>query len=254
MKWCKSHRTLRTRSVFSAVVIVIFRLKSLFATLANGDLSRNIAFTTAENAHRVRSVRGHWVRSNSTNFQQCTNVILNRPLERVCLRVLLIISYMTSNICVCWQINLSLLKMFIFPQPIFPPTSCHGQMIDIFFLSGLMSGLHETYALGAERRRLLKRHRTSGPSFNHQERLLAFENSESPVIEKKREVLLRWLTSCLLSSLDQPSVLVLDTAPCHSMLTEESRWSGERPYDWRGVGWWCSLFFSWLYLRPVFEE
>ena len=76
-------------------------------------------------------------------------------------------------------------KNVYFPQPIFPPTSCHGQMIDIFFLSGLMSGLHETYALGAERRRLLKRHRTSGSSYNHQERLLAFDNSESPVIEKK---------------------------------------------------------------------
>ena len=118
MKWCKGHRTLRTRSVFSAVVIAIFRLKSLFATIANGDLSRNIAFTTAENADRVRSVRGPWVRSKSTNVQQCTNVILNRPLERVCLRVLLIISYMTSNICVCWQINLSLVKMFIFPLSI----------------------------------------------------------------------------------------------------------------------------------------
>ena len=145
-------------------------------------------------------------------------------------------------------------KNVYFPQPIFPPTSCHGQMIDIVFLSGLMSGLHETYALGAERRRLLKRHRTSGSSYNHQERLLAFENSESPVIEKKkREVLLRWLTSCLLSSLDQPSVLVLDTAPCHSMLTEESRWSGERPYDWRGVGWWCSFFFMIIFTPSVWR-
>ena len=41
--------------------------------------------------------------------------------------------------------------------------------------------------------------------------------------EMNSELFLRWLTTCLLPALDEPSVLVLDNAPYHSMLTEESR-------------------------------
>ena len=37
------------------------------------------------------------------------------------------------------------------------------------------------------------------------------------------EIFLRWLTSQLLPSLTEPSVLVLDNAPYHSQMTEESR-------------------------------
>ena len=41
--------------------------------------------------------------------------------------------------------------------------------------------------------------------------------------EMNSELFLRWLTTSLLPSLGEPSVLVLDNAPYHSMLTEESR-------------------------------
>ena len=41
--------------------------------------------------------------------------------------------------------------------------------------------------------------------------------------EMNSELFLRWLTSQLLPSLAEPSVLVLDNAPYHSQLTEESR-------------------------------
>ena len=41
--------------------------------------------------------------------------------------------------------------------------------------------------------------------------------------EMNRELFLRWFTTRLLPALDQPSVPVLDNAPYHSMLTEESR-------------------------------
>ena len=41
--------------------------------------------------------------------------------------------------------------------------------------------------------------------------------------EMKGELFLRWLTSQLLPSLDEPSVLVMDNAPYHSQLMDESR-------------------------------
>ena len=41
--------------------------------------------------------------------------------------------------------------------------------------------------------------------------------------EMNSELFLRWLTTQLLPSLPEPSVLVLDNAPYHSLLTEESR-------------------------------
>lgn len=41
--------------------------------------------------------------------------------------------------------------------------------------------------------------------------------------EMNSDLFLRWLTTHLLPALDEPSVLVLDNAPYHSMLTEESR-------------------------------
>lgn len=41
--------------------------------------------------------------------------------------------------------------------------------------------------------------------------------------EMNSELFLRWLTSQLLPSLEEPSVLVLDNAPYHSQLTEDSR-------------------------------
>lgn len=41
--------------------------------------------------------------------------------------------------------------------------------------------------------------------------------------EMNGELFMRWLTTCLLPSLNEPSVLVLDNAPYHGILTEESR-------------------------------
>ena len=41
--------------------------------------------------------------------------------------------------------------------------------------------------------------------------------------EMNSDLFLRWLSTRLLPALDRPSVLVLDNAPYHSMLTEESR-------------------------------
>ena len=41
--------------------------------------------------------------------------------------------------------------------------------------------------------------------------------------EMNSDLFVRWLTSCLLPSLNEPSALVLDNAPYHSVLTEESR-------------------------------
>ena len=41
--------------------------------------------------------------------------------------------------------------------------------------------------------------------------------------EMNRDLFMRWLTTSLLPSLSEPSVLVLDNAPYHSMLTDEGR-------------------------------
>ena len=41
--------------------------------------------------------------------------------------------------------------------------------------------------------------------------------------EMNRDLFMKWLTESLLPSLSEPSVLVLDNAPYHSMLTDESR-------------------------------